>query len=145
MLEEWASESRSRGVGYADAAVGGAAAADVQGPALHLAGAFHGIAVTDNRGDETHSRRRELSPLGTVKTAGESLPRSDTQISFVTGPNASYNLITPAGTVFVATDISAVGKRLFSGVYTVQGGAGDVRRCYGHGPRYGVASRPSSS
>ena len=106
------------------------------GPALHLAGAMHGIAVTDNRGDETSfAAKGNVSPLGTVKTrGGESLPRTDTQIAFVTGPNASYNLITPAGSVFVATDISAVGRRHFSGVYTIQGGTGAYAGATGTGP-----------
>jgi hypothetical protein len=51
----------------------------------------------------------------------------------LTGPNGSFNLITPPGQVYVATDVSATWPRSFAGVYTIQGGTGSYDGATGTG------------
>jgi hypothetical protein len=83
---------------------------------LQLTGSLHGTTAT--RPDPTFQASGLLSPLGKVKAAGHG------SIDTVTGPNGSFNLRTEQGSVFVSTAVTAVGKRSFSGGYSIQGGTG---------------------
>jgi hypothetical protein len=69
-----------------------------------------------------------LSPLGKVKAAGHG------SIDTVTGPNGSFNLRTKQGSVFVGTEVASIGKRSFSGDYSIQGGTGAYAGDKGSGP-----------
>jgi hypothetical protein len=83
---------------------------------LQLTGSLHGTTAT--RPNPTFQASGLLSPVGKVKAAGHG------SIDTVTGPNGSFNLRTRQGSVFVSTDVTAVGTRSFSGGYSIQGGTG---------------------
>jgi hypothetical protein len=83
---------------------------------LQLSGSLHGTTAT--RPNPIFQVSGLVSPLGKVKAAGHG------SIETVTGPNGSFNLRTTQGSVFVSTDVASVGKRSFSGDYSIQGGTG---------------------
>ena len=91
---------------------------------LPLSGSVRGTTATHGTGAPTFKVWGALSPLGKVTAAGHG------SIATVTGPNGSFSLLTQLGRVFVATDVASIGKRMFSGSYTIQGGtqayAGDT-------------------
>jgi hypothetical protein len=104
------------------------------GASLQLAGSLRGRALTHSGDIQLFFAKGGVSPLGEVKTVGgESLSTATTQIAYITGSNPSYNLLTRAGQVFVVTDISSVGPRVFSGDYTIQGGTGAYAGATGTG------------
>jgi hypothetical protein len=92
----------------------GGAAATIQ--SLQLSGSLHGTTAT--RPNPIFQASGTLSPLGKVTAAGHG------SIDTVTGPNGSFNLRTKQGSVFVGTDVRAIGKRSYAGDYAIQGGTG---------------------
>jgi hypothetical protein len=83
---------------------------------LQLSGSLHGTTAT--RPNPIFQVSGTLSPLGKVTAAGHG------SIDTVTGPNGSFSLRTKQGSVFVSTDVTAVGKRSYAGDYAIQGGTG---------------------
>ena len=94
-------------------------------PSLQLSGSLHGTTAT--RPNPTFQVAGLVSPLGKVTAAGHG------SIDTVTGPNGSFNLKTRQGRVFVSTDVASVGKRSFSGDYSIQGGTGAYAGDHGAG------------
>jgi hypothetical protein len=113
--------------------VGAAQAPVAAGPSLQLAGVLHGIAL-DHSDIPSFALKGNVSPLGAVRAAGggDTL-LGPSSITVLSGPNGSFNLFTPNGQVFVATDVSATGPRSFAGVYTIQGGTGSYVGATGTG------------
>ena len=114
--------------------VGAAVEPVVAGPSLQLVGGLHGIAF-DHSDIPSFELKGNVSPLGAVKAAGGGMTLNGPSgsITVVTGPNGSFNLMTPNGQVYVATDVSATGPRSFTGVYTIQGGTGSYTGATGTG------------
>jgi hypothetical protein len=114
--------------------LGAALGPDVAGHSLQLVGSVQGVAL-DHGDIPTFVLTGEVSPLGKVKAAGGgSKVNGPSSIVVLTGTNGSFNLITPQGRVYVATDVSATGPRSFAGVYTIQGGTGLYSGATGTGP-----------
>jgi hypothetical protein len=100
---------------------------------LHLSGVVHGVALVP--GDiPTFFLEGNVSPLGKVKAAGGGTEvTGPSSIVVLSGTNGAFNLITPQGQVFVATNVSPTGTRSFAGVYTIQGGTGAYTGASGTG------------
>jgi hypothetical protein len=81
---------------------------------LQITGTVHG--TTSDRGDPRFHLSGVLSPLGNVKDAGHG------SIATVTSTNGSFSLSNKLGTLWLATDVVATGKRSFSGAYQILGG-----------------------
>jgi hypothetical protein len=92
---------------------------------LQLSGSLQGTTAT--RPNPTFQVSGLLSPLGKVTAAGHG------SVETVTGPNGSFNLRTRQGRLFVSTDVASVGKRSFSGDYSIQGGTGAYAGARGSG------------
>jgi hypothetical protein len=113
--------------------VGAAVEPIVARASLQLVGELRGIAF-DHGDIPSFQSKGNVSPLGPVRSAGggDTL-NGPNSITVLTGPNGAFNLITPHGQVYVATDVSSTGPRSFSGTYTIQGGTGAYAGATGTG------------